>query len=312
MTLDVPESGYIYDGTEKKPSVTVNNGNTTLSATAYDVVYKDNIQAGTATVTVTGKEKNGFYGTLEMKFSISAATLTEEMVMISADRVVYDGTEKKPEVTVKNGEVSLIEGTDFAVIYKDNTQIGTATVIVIGISDNCTGTVTKSFEIKEQGWTQLTESVKDNISVSEPDGGINTNTVEKGNIYTVNGYCYKVTGASTVAFAGFDGSAAKIVKISKTVTIEGKSFKVTAIAANALKGTSVTKVRIGANIKKIKKAAFKNCEKLVTIVIKTKKLKFVGKNVFLGINPAAVIQVPAAKWAAYKTLLEGKGQGNIG
>jgi hypothetical protein len=333
MTLDVPESGYTYDGTEKKPSVTVKNGNTTLPATAYDVVYKDNIQAGWATVTVTGKEKNGFYGTLEMKFLISAATLTEEMVILSADSVAYDGTEKKPEATVKIGEVSLIEGTDFAVIYKDNTQIGMATVIVIGISDNCTGTVTKSFEIKEkgsddtdepqQGWTQPTEPVKDNIGVTEPEGGnsqsgdtnsgngaTDTNTVEKGNVYTVNGYRYKVTGASTVAFAGFDGSAAKTVKIPKMVTIEGKSFQVTAIAANALKGTSVTKVIIGANVKKIKKAAFKNCKKLATIVIKSRKLGFVGKNAFLGIKPTAVIQVPAAKRAAYKKLLEGKGQGN--
>jgi hypothetical protein len=85
-------------------------------------------------------------------------------------------------------------------------------------------------------------------------------------------------------------------------------FKVTAIAAKALKGTKVKQVKIGANVKKINTAAFKNCKNLVKIKIISKKLKVVKKNALKGINSSAKIRVPASKLAAYKKLLKGKGQ----
>ena len=46
----------------------------------------------------------------------------------------------------------------------------------------------------------------------------------------------------------------------------------------------LTKVTIGKNVTKINKNAFKDCGSLKTIIIKTKKLKKVGKDAFSGIN----------------------------
>lgn len=56
ILLSIPQNGYTYDGTEKKPDVTVSVGDRNLLAGSdYDVSYQDNVNAGTATVTVTGK-----------------------------------------------------------------------------------------------------------------------------------------------------------------------------------------------------------------------------------------------------------------
>ncbi len=44
----------------------------------------------------------------------------------------YTGKAIKPSVTVKDGDKKLVKGTDYTVSYKNNTKIGTATVIVTG------------------------------------------------------------------------------------------------------------------------------------------------------------------------------------
>ncbi|MBR2151535.1 MAG: hypothetical protein IJ902_09190 [Prevotella sp.] len=66
---------FTYTGKALEPAVTVKDGTTTLSAeTDYDVAYSDNINAGQATVTVTGK--GAYSGTAQAKFTIGKATPT--------------------------------------------------------------------------------------------------------------------------------------------------------------------------------------------------------------------------------------------
>lgn len=69
--IQLEEDEYVYDGTEKRPAVTVRNEEMVLPASFYDVAYSSNIHAGTATVTVTGKA--GHTGTLTEKFQIQKA-----------------------------------------------------------------------------------------------------------------------------------------------------------------------------------------------------------------------------------------------
>lgn len=133
---------------------------------------------------------------------------------------------------------------------------------------------------------------------------------QKGNLYTVGDYKYKIINASTVAFAGIKNTKTTKITIPKTVKISGRSFKVTAITDKALSGKNkVTSVTIGANVTTIGKEAFKNCKKLDTITINSTKLKTVGKNTFKGIKSNAKIKVPNKKLTSYKKLLKGKGQG---
>ena len=66
---------YTYDGTEKKPGVTVKDGTNTLTVgTDYSFVYSNNINAGTGKVTITGK--GNYTGTKIVNFTINKRTLT--------------------------------------------------------------------------------------------------------------------------------------------------------------------------------------------------------------------------------------------
>ena len=142
---------------------------------------------------------------------------------------------------------------------------------------------------------------------------------------------YKVLSASTVAFVGVINGKTKKVNIPKTVQINKKTYKVVQIAKNALKGSDVQtvviganvtaiqdqafagckklkKVTVGANVKSIGKAAFKDCKNLKNITVKSTKLKTVKANALKGINKKATIKVPAKKLKNYQKLFRKKGQ----
>ncbi len=59
---------------------------------------------------------------------------------------LFDGMEKRPLVIVMDGNVVLTEGVDYYVNYFNNTNCGTATVIINGMG-NYDGSVTKHFTI---------------------------------------------------------------------------------------------------------------------------------------------------------------------
>ena len=136
---------------------------------------------------------------------------------------------------------------------------------------------------------------------------------KKGATYVVDEYKYKVlkstAGAKEVAFAGVTNKKLTVVLIPATVKIDGLEYKVTQIASNALKGNKKVKtVSIGSNVTKIGSKAFYKAKKLTNIVVKTKKLKKVGKKALSGISSKAVIRVPSSKLKKYKKVFKGKGQ----
>ena len=101
-----------------------------------------------------------------------------------------------------------------------------------------------------------------------PSGSDNTPIV-KGSERTIGQVKYKVTASNTVSYKAPATKAAKnatSVTIPATVMINGKSYKVTAIEANAFKGNKKLKtVTIGKNITTIGKGAFSGCTALTTV-----------------------------------------------
>nr|WP_294676919.1 leucine-rich repeat protein [uncultured Blautia sp.] len=66
---------FEYDGTEKKPQVRVyNTQGDLLQSSEYSVTYENNLNAGTATVRITGK--NAYLGTKTINFVINKASQT--------------------------------------------------------------------------------------------------------------------------------------------------------------------------------------------------------------------------------------------
>ena len=144
ITLD-PES-YTYDGTAKEPTATVKEGEKTLTAeTDYTIAYSDNVNAGTAKVTVNGV---GNYegSSAEKEFTITAKALTDGMVTLSAESFDFNGELHKPTVTVKDGEKTLLEGTDYELTNEGGNAPGTYSVKVEG-KGNYGGEVTKNYVI---------------------------------------------------------------------------------------------------------------------------------------------------------------------
>ncbi|MCI8681772.1 MAG: leucine-rich repeat protein [Lachnospiraceae bacterium] len=139
----------------------------------YDAIWSED----TANLTIYGKEGSeaeNFARNNNINFSTEQPPQppsTEEpegeiydisnaafIVTLEAEVYDYDGTGKRPVVTVKKGEEELLRGTDFTVEYKDNVNPGTAKAIVRG-ADKYSGEVTKEFtieaskDISSQGFT---------------------------------------------------------------------------------------------------------------------------------------------------------------
>ena len=64
----------------------------------------------------------------------------------------FTGSAIEPEITVTDGEKTLVLGTDYEVSYSDNTNVGTATAKITGIG-NYSGTIEKTFSINAKALT---------------------------------------------------------------------------------------------------------------------------------------------------------------
>lgn len=138
-------SSYTYSGTAKKPKVTVIlNGKTLTLGKHYSVKYTDNVNVGTAKVTVTGMGK--YSGKKTVTFSIKAQSLKEAVITLSKKIYAYDGKVKRPKVTVVLGKKTLEQGTDYTVQYSNNRKPGTAEVVITGIG-NYADTASAAFTI---------------------------------------------------------------------------------------------------------------------------------------------------------------------
>lgn len=128
---------------------------------------------------------------------------------------------------------------------------------------------------------------------------------------TIGIFTYRITGKNTaeILTTTVNGDKKKDLKIFSTAKlILGERYKITSVAANALKGNKKVKtLTIGKNTVKIGKGAFQNCKNLKKIVIKSKKLKKVGSNAFKGISKKAVVKVPKSKKKLYTKLLRASG-----
>ena len=149
VTVTVLGETPVYDGIEKKPSVEVKYGETTLAAADYTVSYSNNVNAGvnTASVTVTSNDNSSYKFTATKNFTIAPAPISGAMI-VNIPSVTYDTKAHTPEVTVTfNG--SKLTDADYTVSYgEDCINAGTATVTVTG-KGNFTGTASKDFAIAQ-------------------------------------------------------------------------------------------------------------------------------------------------------------------
>ena len=308
-TFALSQTSCTYDGKAKQPAVTVKNGNSALvSGTDYTVTYANNVNAGTATVKVSGKGKykgektlSFTIGKAEAKLAFASGSVTKKTtdaaftnaltkttdgtvsfesgntsvaavnstsgqvtlkkvagtavitaraaegknykagsakytltvvddrvdvsklsVTISPTGYTYDGKEKKPAVTVKNGSAVLKEGTDYSVSYANNINAGTGTVKVT-CKGNYKGEKTFSFTIGKAE-AKLTFA-SGSITKKTTDAAF-TNALTK----TTDGTVSFESGNTSVAAVNSTSGQVTLKKVAGTAVItaraaEGKNYK---------------------------------------------------------------------------------------
>lgn len=133
-----------YSGYAIEPDVTVQDGTEELEiGTDYTVSYSNNVNVGTATVTVTGK--GDYTGTVKKTFTIKAKSISDLLISSISDQT-YTGSAIEPEIVIDSGAGTLVSGTDYTVSYSNNTNVGTATATITG-KGNYTGTTSVTFDI---------------------------------------------------------------------------------------------------------------------------------------------------------------------
>lgn len=151
----------VYTGSAIEPDVTVKDGEATLNPDEdYEVTYSNNVNAGTATVTIKGK--GDYSGETAATFTIIPKAVTNDGITIAAiaDRT-YTGSAIEPEVTVTDGGTTLTLGTDYTIGYSANVNVGTATATITG-KGNYSGEKAATFTISPKAVTN------DGITVTIP------------------------------------------------------------------------------------------------------------------------------------------------
>lgn len=166
-----PIPNQTYTGKEIKPSISVSYSDESLDKTDYTVSYSNNINVGTAKVSVTG---TGVFKYLTSKagFEIVSRKISDAVISEISDRE-YTGKAITPEISVAYNGIALKKGVDYTVSYSDNTEVGTATMTVKGIG-NFKGEAKASFEIVEKGGQS-----SDNPPTEEPPADNEPSVFEK-------------------------------------------------------------------------------------------------------------------------------------
>lgn len=113
-----PIEKQIYDGKAKKPKINVYDTGTLLKAGKdYTVKYKNNVAAGTATVTVSGK--GNYKSELTAQFAIVQKNIEDEdMSIVYPGAYALKNKAQTPVPTLKYGTRTLKKNTDFKITYK--------------------------------------------------------------------------------------------------------------------------------------------------------------------------------------------------
>ena len=237
----------VYDGTAYRPGVRVTaiaNGRkvTLTEGTDYRVLYKNNINAGQATVTVKG---NGIYkGECSKNFTITAKPINKLKIITGG--VTSGSSIQNLPVYVYDGAVLLKSGTDYTLSgYSAGTS--TASVTVTGKA-NYTGTATAKLTvysvssdkiINPENVTLNVQSVPytgKSIKNVEPTVRIGGTTLVKNKDYKVQYQNNKNAGTAFVIVTGKGAYKGKAVVPFTIKAVNAGSMNIKPLSAKTYNG----------------------------------------------------------------------------
>lgn len=190
---------YVYSGSACTPTAELSSKAPSLSEEDYEISYKNNINAGKATIHIKGK---GFFtGSVDKTFTIQRSTENFYGAVFKSSGSTWitlsaTGKARKPKISIPGKK----EGVDFKVTYKNNTKPGYATATITGIG-NYKGSRVLDFYITEKPTNTVTTptpshsqdpGVSVDLTVIPANGKqINVTISLKKSIYTYNGKAHK-------------------------------------------------------------------------------------------------------------------------
>ena len=257
------------------------------------------LKAGTTTVTATSADGR-VSDTMKVTVRPISIGYYAEAELDETDEFLYDGKEKKAEVTVTNDGTTLVEGVDYELVYSNNVEPGTATVKIIG-KGNYNGEVSKSYYIGRRDIDEVTVSVSQNnvykygadvipstVKVTDLGNtlvdGTDFYTTYENNInvgtatLTITACSARYTGSKTITYkiqpANIASSKIKVAKIA-TQVYSGKAKK-PAVEVTVKSGNPYTSNILTKNVDY--KVTYSNNVKIG----KTAKVKIIGRGNYTG------------------------------
>ena len=219
-TMSIDKDSFVYDGTAKKPAVTVKKGNTILKeGVDYTVTYRNNINAGTADLVINGIGK--YFGGWAQLYNIEKRPISDCNISLPTS-VEYKGAPIHSIDKVTLNGISLTKKVDYTATYTNNDSIGTMTVIFEG-KGNYSGTFkafvnltapsisTANVTLSSSTYEYSGQALRPNVTVVQ-DGKSLVNGVDYNVSYNNN----KNVGTATVTITGIGTYAGTV---SKTFTI---------------------------------------------------------------------------------------------
>lgn len=127
---------FTYSGAELTPTVRVYinrvvfDDEQLIENTDYTVTYSDNINAGTATVTITGI--GAYSGSKNVTFTIEPKKIDSPTFDGLKPEYTYTGQKVEPEFALMDGD-TVIPSSEYEVSYSDNTEVGTAAITITDV-----------------------------------------------------------------------------------------------------------------------------------------------------------------------------------
>lgn len=225
-----------YNGSPITPGIKLMFDGQRLSSARYKLTYKNNVNAGTATVIATGV--GDYCGTVSANFTIVPKQATPKIVL-SKTKYVYDGTVKKPKVksvTVGSDEIP-IDSSAYTVKYSSGCKNAGTYKVTVTLKGNYSGKNTKSFIIAPQSiheaeiklakrtFTYSGKAFKPEVTVT-----LKGTTLKKGTDYKVTYSSNKNAGNGTVQIEGIGNYTHKSAKYSFVIRKDIQNFAVSSKA----------------------------------------------------------------------------------
>ena len=268
VSLNALAKNAVYTGSAIEPKLDADpkkdkDGLVTKLGDRINYAYKNNINAGKATVTISVKppkdtdvDQTIYAGSKTFTFNIKKAALnknqdknpekaTAKVVYENPDNLDYKGNGvgielKSCKVTVGTtpNVVELKKDRDYTITYKNNAKAGKATVTVKGIGNNVSGSWSTDYTITALKLEELTINAADQTMYYSPKGaklgtitakkGSDTYTLKEGTDFTAK-YVYgeKTKAAGTdveVTISGKNGCTGKNIAIADKITIVQADF----------------------------------------------------------------------------------------